>query len=115
MTRRRPVKPLLDATIVRVHKTGKFVMVDNAVFEDERLSWEARGLLGYLLSKPDNWQVRLFDLVRRGPAGEHKIRRMLRELEQYGYLRRERFRRVDGTFGWSCTIFEDPNLAAEID
>ena len=87
----------------------------NVVFGDVRLSWEARGLMGYLLSKSDDWQVRLYDLLRRGPAGEHKLRRMLRELETVGYLRRERFRRDDGTFSWTFTIFEDPGLAALID
>ncbi len=113
--RHRPVKATLDATIVRAPKLEKYFKVANAVFSDERLSWEARGLMGYLLSKPDDWQVRLHDLVRRGPAGEHKIRRMLRELDAAGYLRRERFRRFDGTFSWTFTIFEDPALAETIE
>jgi len=105
----------LDATIVRAPKLEKYFKVLNAVFGDERLSWEARGLLGYLLSKPDDWQVRLHDLLRRGPAGQDKLRRMLRELESTGHLRRERFRRIDGTFSWSLTVFEDPSLAHLID
>lgn len=107
----RAPKPVLEATIVRSPKVEKYFRAANAVFEDEWLSWEARGLMGYLLSKPDNWQVRLHDLVRRGPAGEHKIRRMLKGLEWLGYLRRKRARRLDGTFTWSFIIFEDPALA----
>ena len=114
-TYRRPVKATLDATIVRARKVEKYFKVVNAVFSDERLSWEARGLMGYLLSKPDDWQVRLHDLLKHGPAGQHKLRRMLRELEVCGYLRRERLRRFDGTFSWTFTIFEDPALAAMID
>lgn len=113
--RYRPIKQPREATIVRLPKVEKYFVAANAVFSDDQLSWEARGLMGYLLSKPDDWQVRLFDLVRRGPAGEHKIRRMLRELEAAGYMRRKRIRRVDGTFGWAVHIFEDPSLALIVD
>jgi hypothetical protein len=109
--RHRPVKPTIEPTIVRAPKIRGYFKAANAVFSDERLSWEARGLMGYLLSKPDDWQVRLHDLLRRGPAGQHKIRRMQRELEAYGYLRSRRFRRDDGTFSWTFTIYEDPGLA----
>jgi len=86
-------------------------VVDNAVFSDERLSWEARGLMGYLLSKPDDWDVRLHDLTSRGPAGEFKIRRMLAELRTAGYIRRERISGPDGTFSWITTVYESPVLA----
>ena len=111
MNHPRAPKPGLQATIIRSPKVELYFRASNAVFEDEWLSWEAHGLMGYLLSKPDNWHARLRDLVRHGPAGEHKIRRMLKELERLGYLRPKRARRLDGTFTWSFIIFEDPALA----
>jgi len=95
--------------ILRIPKERNYTVLDNGFLTDERLSWEARGLLGYLLSKPDDWQVRLYDLVRRGPAGEHKIRRMLRELGEAGYLRRHRFRGPDGRFEWLTMVIERPS------
>jgi len=91
----------------------RYLVVDNALFNDESLSWEARGLMGYLLSKPDHWQVRLHDLMKRGPAGQHKIRRMLGELRQAGYLETRRIKRPDGTFDWVTTIHESPLDAAD--
>ena len=104
--------PALRApSIIRLPKVEKYFAVDNALFSDERLSWEARGLMGYLLSKPDDWQVRLHDLQARGPAGEYKIRRMLAELRAAGYIHRRRIKRADGTFGWVTTIFESPSLS----
>jgi len=93
----------------------RYFVVDNALFNDESLSWEARGLMGYLLSKPDHWQVRLHDLMKRGPAGEHKLRRILRELLHAGYLQRWRIKRPDGTFDWVTTIHEAPVDAADED
>jgi hypothetical protein len=101
----------LVVNIFRLEKTEHYARIANSVFEDRRLSWEARGLLGYILSKPDDWKVRLFDLVARGPAGEHKLRRMLRELEAAGYLYRRRYRRADGTFEWIVIVLEHPSLA----
>ena len=54
-------------TIIRVkHKRAPFVVIDRRVLEDERLTWAARGVLGYLLAKPDDWQLRITDLQRRG-------------------------------------------------
>jgi hypothetical protein len=104
----------LTVYIYRLEKTEHYVRIANSVFEDRRLSWGARGLLGYLLSKPDDWQVRLYDLIAQGPAGVHKIRRMLRELEATGYLYRKRLRRKDGTFGWIVIVLEHPSLAKSL-
>jgi hypothetical protein len=95
--------------IERIPKERNFTVLDNHLLTEKQLSWEARGLLCYLLSKPDDWQVRLYDLVRRGPAGEHKIRRILRELEDAGHLRRRRFRRSDGRFEWITMVYERPS------
>ena len=47
---KRGDKPFIDGTEARKS------------IEDERLSWAARGLLGYLLSKPDDWKVLVNDL-----------------------------------------------------
>jgi hypothetical protein len=104
----------LTVYIYRLEKTEHYARIANSVFEDRRLSWEARGLLGYLLSKPDDWRVRLYDLTAQGPAGVHKMRRMLRELEEVGYLYRKRLRRKDGTFGWLVFVLEDPSLAISL-
>jgi len=40
---------------------------------------------------------------------------MLRELQAGGYLRRERIKRLDGTFAWETTIYEVPALASPDD
>ena len=97
-------------TVIRVKKDKNFFAASNVPFNDENLSWEARGVMGYLLSKPDDWQVRFVDLVKRGPAGGHKIRRILKELEDNGYLYRERFQTEAGTFDWVSTVYETPTI-----
>jgi hypothetical protein len=96
--------------IIRVQhdRAHPYVVSSRALPEDERLSWEARGLLWYLLAKPDNWQVMFNDLLHAGNAGRDKLRGMLRELETIGYLGRVRSHDTQGHWQWVSTIYENP-------
>lgn len=86
--------------IVRVSKQeNPFVQIDKYGINDERLSWKAKGLLVYLLSKPDDWKVWIKDLVKRAKDGEKAVYSGLEELERNGYISRRQFRKEDGTFG----------------
>lgn len=101
-------------SIIRIHKDrGEFSVLPKAAVNDTALSWEARGMLAYLLDKPDNWQVRFENLVKGSPAGEDKTRRILRELEQAGYIVRRRLNSPDGTFTWESEVYETPQPSAE--
>ena len=100
-------------SVIRVKKDADYFAASNIPFNDERLSWEARGVMGYLLSKPDDWTVRFYDLVKRGPAGEHKVRRILKELEGAGYLERVRTYNAEGQFEWTSTVYETPTISRE--
>ena len=98
-------------SIIRVKKDKGYFAASNKPFNDKDLSWEARGVLGYLLSKKDDWQVRFYDLVNQGPAGEYKMRRVLKELEEHGYLERERIQKDDGTFDWVSIVYETSTIS----
>ncbi len=99
------------ATIIRVAKNADnpFVMVDKRVLEDPRLSWKAKGLMGYMLSRPDNWRISLEDLIQRATEGRDAVRTGLEELEYAGYVVRRRTHNPDGTFGpFELTVYERP-------
>ena len=95
-------------TILRIEKNEDYTILPNHVLNDTRLSLEARGLLAYLLSKPNHWRVNSRALVHISPAGRDKIQRILRELERYGYLERRRVRGEGGKFVWESVIREMP-------
>ena len=96
-------------TIFRVKKEARFTIIDNNLATDSRLSFGARGLLLYLLSKPDNWETRMCDLVAASPAGRTAVTRMVKELEDHGYMRRIQERGEDGTYGPGRTeVYEQP-------
>ncbi len=61
-----------------------------------RLSVEAKGVLGHLLSRPHKWHVRLDHVGRTLLVGRKKLQRIFRELIAAGYVTREAQRIVDG-------------------
>jgi hypothetical protein len=101
-----------NITIVRGRhdRENPYFVSARAAPQDERLSWEARGVLWYLLSKPDNWRVQVSDLMQN--CGRDKAKRIIKELRDAGYLRRESDKpRQDehGKFVWEpYQVYEQP-------
>lgn len=79
-------------TIIRNGPRQRFVLVEQQAAEDENLSFRAAGILLYLLSKPDNWQTRVTDLMRRGRCGKDAVYAGLNELVAAGYAERRTVR-----------------------
>lgn len=75
-------------TIIRAEHGPKnpYLMLLRATAQDETISFEARGLLIYLLSKPDNWTLMVADLMRAGGCGRDRIYRIVKELCDAGYI-----------------------------
>jgi hypothetical protein len=99
----------LKMSIIRIKKEREYVSIANAILQDKTLSWEARGIMAYLLSKPDGWECRNYDLVNQGPAGKHIVQRVLKELQKTGYI--HRYQKSDGhKIEWVTEIYETPDL-----
>lgn len=83
--------------ILRNPRKDKYTVVDNYALRDENLSLKARGLLVSMLSLPDNWSFSENGLMAIFPKdGQTSIRSGLKELEQQGYLVRNRTRDEQG-------------------
>ena len=93
---------------VRVKKKEKYTTLENALTQNSDLSWAARGMMGYLLSKPNNWETQVSDLIKQSPAGKEHVGTVLRELQRFGYIKREKVRQKDGTFAFETTVYEEP-------
>jgi hypothetical protein len=95
--------------IIRTPNRERYVIISKVPLEDLRLSWKARGLLSYLLSKPDEWKVIITHLVEQAPDGEESVRAGLKELEGAGYIRRTQSRGAGSKFDSVNTeVFEEP-------
>jgi len=72
---------------------SNFYVLDKSISEDDRLSWAARGLLVFLLGKPDSWSVSVEHLQRQTansakPTGRDGIYAIMSELMAIGYVTR---------------------------
>lgn len=83
--------------------------------QDRRLSYEARGMLGYLLSKPDDWTLQKSDLQMDNTedsdlptCGRDKVNRIVGELLMHKYLKQIETRNEQGQFNYEWTVYETP-------
>lgn len=100
-----------NQTILRSPKdrTSPYKALSRAMFEDDRLSFEARGVLAYLFVKPDNWKINVSDLQRRGRIGRDKAYRIINELIALGYCERIILRGQKGEMlGTEYHLYEEP-------
>lgn len=98
--------------VIRVQKRpNNFVMLDKTFLEDERLSFKAKGILAYLLSKPDNWKVIVGNLVKYSKDGKSAVYAGLKELKECGYYVKTPIRSEDGRriSRWESTVYEMPD------
>lgn len=95
--------------IIRSNRQTNYTVIDNRVFADHQLSFAAMGLLGYLLSKPDNWQVSVNQLIGTTEGTEKQSKRdavlkMLDELKAKGFVQMKR--KAEG--GVDYIVFDSP-------
>ena len=96
-------------TIIRgARPSDNFVMIHNAALADERLSYKARGLLAYMLSRPPGWTTSAERLAAKAKDGRDSVRSGLRELESLGYLHRERSHDDAGKWSHNQIVTDEP-------
>lgn len=67
---------------------NKFATTPNELLNDPEISLRAKGLYGYIQSKPDGWNFSAERISRESKEGLHAVRMALVELEKFGYLER---------------------------
>jgi len=98
-------------TIIRKAKDREnpYAQIARSAAQDDRLSWKATGLLCYILSLPDDWQIRLSDLAKRKQDGIAATKSALKELAAAGYIGKKSYRDEKGRFvKHECIIHEAP-------
>ncbi|OAS16702.1 hypothetical protein [Paenibacillus oryzisoli] len=85
MTDKQTMKALQDLVDLRIlpHKLFRRMVGD---FQDDRLSWAAKGLLIFCKENPHIHLHDLLELTSQSGEDELSIRNSLQELSQHGYL-----------------------------
>lgn len=110
-----PTQAKPGALIIRSPRNADrpYFSSSRAAAQDENLTYEAGGLLWYLLSKPDDWQVQISDLQKKG-AGRDKVYAMLKLLKGLGYITRPKYQGADGRWVWGdYQVHETPQPLTE--
>jgi len=95
--------------ITRLKRNTPFVQIDKTPLQDQTLSWKAKGLLAYLLSLPDDWQIYVNELTKHAKDGRDSTRTALNELIKSGYVSRNFSERKSGKFtGYDYFVSETP-------
>lgn len=92
-------------TILRTHHNQKnpFVMLNRTPLEEKGLSWAAKGLWAYIMSRPESWNMSVTHLVKnfkttqRG-MGEKAVYALIKELIDFGYCIRLQDRNGKGEY-----------------
>lgn len=77
------------STLRKQTRSG-YTHISNELIDAEGMSFRAKGIAMVLLSKPDNWTIKIPYLMRVGKEGEKAIRTAMHELAEYGFLMRDR-------------------------
>ncbi|MFW5800117.1 MAG: DnaD domain protein [Spirochaetota bacterium] len=100
--------------IIRVKHNQDYVVMNKTGLADPDLSFKAKGILAFLLSKPDNWKCRRKHLAKVGPDGITAVRTGLKELREKGYLESKAIRDEEGKIKeWESIIREVPKKPSE--
>ena len=98
--------------VFRIEKTRDYTVMANHHLRNTELSLKAKGLLSLMLSLPEEWDYTTKGLARICKDGVDSICAGVRELEDHGYVVRERIRNPNGQLGAiEYTILEQPRTS----
>ncbi len=96
-------------SIIRAKREHNYTVISNKVYDKNQLSWQAMGMLGYLLTKPDDWLVIVSELVNvtketAKPTGKEGVYNILKELRDKGFIVVQK--NSDGSTNY--TVYDEP-------
>ena len=98
--------------VFRIEKTRDYTVMANHHLRNTELSLKAKGLLSLMLSLPEEWDYTTKGLAHICKDGVDSICAGVRELEDHGYVVRERIRNSNGQLGAiEYTILEQPRTS----
>jgi len=85
----------MDHRIKRKVASGdKYYPMPNVTTQNRELTFEARGMLAYIMSRPPDWEVKAHDLQQQ--CGRNRVYRILNELIKAGYIVRSTIKNDKG-------------------
>ena len=94
--------------IIRADHEKNYKVIDLTCVQDEKLSWKAKGIFNYLITRPPFWEIHTSDLIERSNDGKSSLYSGIKELIETGYIFRIT-KRVNGKIvKWGYLTTEIP-------
>ena len=102
--------------IIHIHSNDNYTAMSNRHLRTHELSWQAKGMLSFMLSCSDKYKFSLESLTQCSASGNTATRSALKELEDNGYVVRSRVTNEKGqVIEWKYDIYEEPHNATNPD
>lgn len=75
-------------TVLRIKKSDNFVCIHKGALENPKLSFKAKGLWAYCMSRKNDWQFHVSHLSKVSKEKEDAVYSAIKELEKEGYIRK---------------------------
>lgn len=101
------------ATIHNVRLDSHFTITPNSSAQDPNLSWSAKGLLWYILTRPSDWSIHIWQLAQiyEGSKRGNKtdaIKEVIKELRNNGYIKYTKSRNSMGQWVHRYDVYPMP-------
>jgi len=99
------------SSVVRIQKRRSFSAIPDDILEDTRMRTETRLVLGWLIGRPDGWEIRVGFIQYKLGLSRGRWATTRKEMEKFGYLQTKRWQKIDGTFQWEFTVTDEPDTS----
>ena len=73
-----------------INKKENFTTIHNKLINDSKISLKAKGIMLYMLSKPENWKYIPKEIAKNSKDGLDSVYSGIKELIEAGYVSRVR-------------------------
>jgi len=87
-----------------------FSQTPNDLLNNKNISLKAKGLFGFINSKPDDWDFTVEKIASQCKENTAAVRSAIVELESAGYLFRRKFQKEDSRWDIEYYLFEFPTF-----
>ncbi len=93
----------------RVNKNKNYTTIYNGFLQDKTISLKAKGLLAFILSLPEEWDLSVKGLEKCTKEGKEAVGTAINELIEYGYIKRKLIHENGKLRGYNYEVFEEPS------
>jgi len=87
---------------------NRYGVIPNHLLNDSDISFKAKGIYAYIQSKPEDWDFSAERISNQTKEGLSSVKSALIELENKGYLNREKHKNSKGFWEIEYILFENP-------